>query len=433
MTTVGWVGLGKLGLPCAVAMASRGIAVVGYDIDPERRITYQALRCAEPGFSDALAEAQRRRTLLGADDLSAMVAGQPDLVFVCVQTPHPYGQDGSTPAPEVLDDFDYTALRSAVASVVGAGYQGPLVVMSTVTPGTMDTCVRPLLHSGIQLIYNPAFPAMGSVIDDYLNPALVLIGADDPGCHECVEDLVALYRQVCRNEPAYLVVGIASAELAKLAAYNTFITTKIVFANALMEVCHRTGADIDEVTDVMAAASDRVTSARYLRGGMGDGGACHPRDLLAMADHADRVGVSRNIWRDLIEAREVQSQWLADLALHHASLARLDTVMVLGKAYKPGVAIEAGSPALLLGEQLSRRCAADGWAVKVLAYDPLVDGDDPGADVTAALQRPGVFVLATPHEQIMAWELPAGSVLIDPWRTTWAGGPGVTRILVGAR
>jgi UDPglucose 6-dehydrogenase len=434
MTTVGWLGLGKLGLPCAAAMACRGVTVAAYDIDHARRDMFAgkvALPDEEPGLPEALAEAARRGTLLVAASIGDLVAAEPDLIFVCVQTPHAPGYDGSTPAPEVRRSFDYTALRSAVAAVAETDYDGLLAVMSTVTPGTMDRCVRPLLSPGMRLVYNPAFPAMGSVIDDYLNPALVLIGIDEgPACWECAEGLIDLYRQVCHNEPAYQVTSVPSAELAKV-AYNAFVSTKITFANALMELCHHTGADVDEVTGTLALATDRVISSRYLRGGMGDGGACHPRDLIAMSAEAEHYGLSYDPFGELVRAREAQTGWLADLALYHAELAGLDTVVVLGKSYKAGSAITAGSPGLLLAGML------DGHGVKVLNYDPLVDGHDwpeaaiwPNGD---ELAHRAVFVLATPHGEFKAWELPAGSVLIDPWRSSWEPGPGVTRIAVGAR
>ena len=199
------------------------------------------------------------------------------------------------------------------------------------------------------------------------------------------------------------VTSIASAELAKV-AYNTFIGLKIAFANSLMEICEHTAADVDDVSDVLSHATERLLSPMYLRGGMGDGGACHPRDNLALSWLAQRLGLSYDIFENAMMAREAQTEHLADIVQHYSDLTGLDAFL-LGTTYKAGVPLQDGSPALLLRSILDLRIPG-----RVRSWDPTdnaqppVEGDDPH-----------VFVMCVPGLPIP--DAP-GSVVIDPWGST---------------
>lgn len=408
---VAWLGLGRLGLPCALAIADHpDHTVVGYDpaITGRPSPAWQ-----EPGVADLL----DRTALTMAPDVETAIRNA-DVVFVAVQTPHAPDYDGSRPAPDQRRDFSYTHLVEACRQVASAARRlerhVTLVVVSTVLPGTMDRHIRPLLGEHVTLAYNPYFIAMGSTLADFLAPEFVLVGTD----HDSDADPLRKLYGSLHDRPVYRC-SIPSAELTKV-AYNTFISAKIAVANSLMEICHHTAADVDEVTDALALATDRVISPRYLRGGMGDGGACHPRDLIAMSWLAERLDLSYDLFGSLVRGREAQTRWLADLAVEQAEVYGLGTVVVLGKAYKAGTNLTQGSPALLLAGYLAGR------GVEVTHYDPLVDGGRP------LLGLPAVYVVATNHDEFADWPFEAGSVVIDPWRYV-APRPGVTVVPVGGR
>ena len=88
---------------------------------------------------------------------------------------------------------------------------------------------------------------------------------------------------------------------------------KIVFANVLMEICHKTGANVDEVTDALKLANDRLISGKYFTGGMGDGGACHPRDNIALSWLSRKLNLSFDWFENIMLARQKQTEWLANL------------------------------------------------------------------------------------------------------------------------
>lgn len=381
MSSVGWIGLGKLGAPCAAALALHGDHVVwGYDVrgvDPND-YPWESLPAIEL-----------------CDSVAKVVAETDDVVYVAVQTPHSPDYGGETIAPTTPREFEYAFLVNAVREVCQeAEFQRKeitLVVVSTVLPGTFDRYLRPLLNRWVTPVYHPFFIAMGTVVDDFTQPEMILFGADDP---EHVAPVVELYNFHYAPSPT---LSIASAELAKV-AYNTFISMKIVYANALAEMCDATGADVDEVTGALSYGTDRLLSTRYLRAGMGDGGACHPRDNVALSALAQRHGLSVDLMGFLTRAREAQTERLADLVAHWQRLTGLP-LFVLGRAYKPNVDLEDGSPALLLADYLRDR-----------ALQFVHVGPTPEVVTDASL-----VVLTTQHDEYVTVDWPAGSVIIDPF------------------
>lgn len=416
MAKISWIGLGKLGAPCALALQHLGgHDVVGYDVDRERveRMFSEGGDHGEQGFADLI----ERGPLKLAHTIGEAVA-HADVVFVAVQTPHAQAYGGETPMPWERRDFEYGFLIQAVRDVCRAAAEQAkpitLVVVSTALPGTCNKHLRGLLNAHVTLVYSPLFIAMGTTIQDFRSPEFVLMGADRP---EDLDPVAAVYEQL-HDQPAFKT-SIESAELIKV-AYNTVISTKVILGNTLMEICEKTGADCDEVIDALSLATDRVISPKYLRGGMGDGGACHPRDLIAMSWLAQRLDLSYDLLGQMAQAREAQSGWLADLAERWADQTNLD-IFILGEAYKPGSALTAGSPARLLAHQLRDRQR------DVELYDPFVDPGRP-----RPLDGPRVYVIGTKHPSFTDYPIPAGSVVLDP-HGYMPDQPGVTVIRIGRK
>lgn len=386
MSAVSWMGLGKLGAPCAWALGTYGgHDVVGYDINPADDPTFGVKR---------------------APTIDQLVEHTDDIVYVAVQTPHSaeFGGEHMMSDDYAPQDFEYGYLINAVRSLTSTARELSknitIVVVSTVLPGTMDKHIRPLLNVHTKLVYHPFFIAMGTVIDDFTNPEFVLLGIDTPGDERAI---LSLYEDM-HSSPAS-VVSVASAELTKV-AYNTFITMKIVFANTMAEMAEHTGADVDEVTASLALGSQRIISPAYMTAGMGDGGACHPRDNIAMSALAIKHDMSVDLMGYLIAARQSHAGWQAATIFKWHNLTGLD-ITILGKAYKPGVDSTAGSPALLLADLL------DNENVRYTHSDYVVDGNNVSFAMSSL--KPRIFFVATKHEKYASAEYPAGSVVIDPF------------------
>lgn len=430
---IGMMGLGKLGLPCALASEAAGHDVIGYDPNPavagyikERKIPYR-----EEGTPELLVHSKIR--VVSVEDMVA----HSDLIFVAVQTPHDPLYEGVTRIPETRVDFDYSWLIQAVTqlntAIEAQGVDKPVVVISTVLPGTMDSKIIPLLGSHFKLCYNPFFIAMGTTVYDFTHPEFVLFGMSD----EKTADLAESFYKTIHGAPFYRC-SIKSAELVKV-AYNTFISTKLAFVNNLMEVCYHTGADVDEVTDALKLGKERLISPKYLTAGMGDGGGCHPRDNIALSWLSRKLGMTYDFHEAIMVAREKQTEFLANLVeKHRKAIVQIRVngvevekqvvvelpVVILGKAFKEQTNLEVGSPSILLKNILAER------GIGCEMYDPWVDNVSDKTVNPYEGSCSSLFFIGTHHAVFAGYKFPAGSVVIDPWRMI-EDQPGVTVIRVG--
>lgn len=404
---IGFIGLGKLGLPCALAIESKGHDVCGFDVDPnvETIINAKKIPYEEEGAQELLDKSSIRFQSMPE------VVRDSDIIFVPIQTPHDPLYEGITRLPVTRVDFDYAALKNGMRDLSNEiqkqGKDKVVIIISTVLPGTVEREIKPTLSPHVKVCYNPFFIAMGTTVEDFLYPEFTLFGVDDPGAAKAAE---AFYKTVT-SAPFYKT-SIKNAELIKV-GYNTFIGMKIVFANALMEICHKIGANVDEVTDGIKMGSKRIISPMYFSGGMGDGGGCHPRDNIALSWLARQVDLSHDWFDDLMTARENQTEWLADL-MEEYELPKV----ILGKAFKPNINLTVGSPSVLLKNILEER----GCTVEM--YDPYIDSQVPNFG-------PSVFLIGTRHLQFVNFQFPKGSVVIDPWRYIPEDIDGVTVIGLG--
>ena len=398
---VGFVGLGKLGLPSALAIESKGHTVLGYDINPKigRYIRDGEIPYREAGVRKLLQKTRLQFLPLGE------VLRRSEIVFVPVQTPHDPLYEGITKLPDTTADFNYDYLKAACRSISQEldrmGESRVVIIISTVLPGTIEREIKPLLSSRVKLCYNPFFIAMGTTVNDFLDPEIVLFGVDDP---EALAKAKEFYGTI--TDAPFHEMSIVNAELVKV-NYNTFITMKINFANNLMEICHKMrgqGADVDVVIDALADCTKRIISPTYMRGGMPDGGGCHPRDNIALADFAKRYDLSNDIYTRGMVIREQHIAWFADMIRGYDTPKKK---VILGKSYKPDTNLTVGSSSMRLYNEL----AADGLP-PVSIWDPHVDGAGGVADLQ---KEPAVFFIGTRHDAFQDFEYPRGSVIIDPF------------------
>ena len=361
VTQLSVIGLGRLGLCAAACFASRGVPVVGVDINPS--IVDAVNRGAAPFY-----EPQLPATLRAAGDRLEATADygraleRSDVTLLIVPTPS--GPDGEFSDAYLQDALTHLARALRVSRKPSHLF----VITSTVSPGTIEGRLIPLiesvsgraLHEGFEICYNPEFIALGTVISDFLRPDLVLIGESAGAAGDRLE---ALYRSVCENTPRVARMSIVSAEITKI-ALNSFVTTKITFANTLASICEAVpGADIDAITDALGA--DRRVSPHYLRGGLPFGGPCFPRDNRAFAVFAARHGVDARLAKATEAANLARVREIAGLVRRHVPQADR-RVAVLGLSFKAGTPVIEESPGMLLVEELL--AAGD---VEVAVYDPL--------------------------------------------------------------
>lgn len=419
MASIGFIGVGKLGQACA-EMVAEVHDVVGYDISPREPENFKMV--------PTLAEAVQGR----------------DIVFIAVETPHDPQYDGKAPTSHLPNkDFDYTVVKNVLREVNAVATPSQLIVLiSTVLPGTVRSQLQPLLTNA-RFVYNPYLIAMGTVKWDMVNPEMVMIGTEDGSETGDAKELVDFYKTIMQNSPRYIVGTWEETECIKV-FYNTFISAKVSLVNMIQDVAEKLGhVNAEVVCDALASSDRRIMGPGYMKPGMGDGGACHPRDNIALRYLAERLDLGYDLFDAVMRSREVQAENMAkrlvELAHTGAGVTPPMPVIIVGKAYKPLVPYDAGSSSMLVGHYVSE------YGAELYYFDEVM-GELPPADVLA---KPAVYLLAhnpqiTYGEQLdfvkgwyanhrvtgadealtvatangTALAFAKGSVIVDPWRKT---------------
>ena len=364
---IGFIGLGKLGMPCAEAIRKKGFHVAGYDIE-EKRSDLVEIR-------DSIDDLCRDR----------------DIIFVATPTPHEHGYDGSEPTShKEVKDFNYDSLKQVLTKCNRhMGVTQSLVLISTVLPGTIRRELAPLV-TNVKLLYNPYLIAMGTVADDMVNPEFIMIGTKK-GVYETAhkaQQLEAFYNQVCDNFPRIEFGTWEEIEAMKI-FYNTFISNKIALVNMIQDVSHKLGhINVDKVTQALAKSTQRIISPAYMKAGMGDGGACHPRDNIALRWLAKELDLGYDMFETIMTAREQQAENMAKAILEHGK-----NIWFSSDTYKPGTQMVDGSYSLLVQHYVKKHGGQ------------LVNGIDTPVQVAVRVHE---------SDQITADN---STIIFDPWRT----------------
>ena len=352
------IGLGKLGASMAAAFASRGFDVVGVDVS-HRSVDLINLGRApvqETQLEETISKHRERiRATLSHEDAVL----NSDISFVIVPTPS--DQNGSFS----LQYAEWAFKEIGKALKKKAGYHN-IVLTSTVLPGATRQALVPILEreSGktagrdFGVCYSPEFIALGSIIRDFLNPDFTLIGELDERSGKLLE---SIYERVLENGAPSARMSLENAELTKI-SINTFVTTKITFANMIASICERIpGGDVDVVTS--AIGLDTRIGRKYLIGAAGYGGPCFPRDNVALSYLSRALGVHSK----LAETTDSVNRSIAETIANEiaAEVRPASTVAVLGLAYKPFSHVTEESQGVQIAEHLAQR------GFRVVAFDPM--------------------------------------------------------------
>lgn len=394
--TVGFIGLGKLGLECAEVFAQHYITY-GYDIEPRKSDSVNVV-----------------------DSMEELVE-KSDWIFIAVQTPHEEDYCGARPAMH-LDpkDFNYNTVKIVLEDINKyATAEKNIVLISTVLPGTTRREFDPLLDNHT-LIYNPYLIAMGTTKWDMVNPEMLIVGSKD-GNDPRVEELLQIYSPMMDQEETRAECGTwEEAESIKI-FYNTFISAKIGLVNMIQDFAMKIGnINSDVVAGALARSTKRITGPQYMVPGMGDAGACHPRDNIALRWLAEEHQLGYDLFEAIMRAREVQAENLAKFIFNKSQEYDLP-IVIHGKAYKPDVPYEIGSYSVLVGFYIERLIArTEDCNTRMFYADPLTGDniDVPMKAVVLWAHNKAVTYGYTGHvtEDAAYFEILKGSVIIDPWR-----------------
>ena len=364
MTNVAFIGFGKLGKPCAEVIAQKGHDVNVYDT--------REVESEYCNVKDTIEEVVKDRVF----------------VFVAVPTPHDPLYDGSEPTNHLPPkDFNYDTVKEVISEANKHMNENQiLVLISTVLPGTVRKEVVPLITNP-KFVYNPYLIAMGTVAWDMVNPEMVMIGTENGEESMEAHSLIHFYNEIMENEPRYEVGTWDECECIKV-FYNTFISAKIGLVNMIQDVAERQGnINVDVVTNALKKSDQRIMGPSYMKAGMGDGGACHPRDNIALRYMAQELNLGYDLFAEIMKARDIQAENMAVAILKHGN-----KIGFTSDSYKPDVPYTNGSYSLLVQHYVKEH----------------------GGFITPLSSHPHVIVKV--HESdLIATDFEG--VVFDPWRS----------------
>lgn len=413
------IGLGKLGLCTAACFASAGHVVYGYDTNDHLRAELKARRnpINETGLSEQLESAWSNLHIVDGYE-AALVPS--DITLIIVPTP-------SLPDGRFTNEYLINALE-CLAPFLRVKHNFHIInIVSTVMPGSCDSILRPFLEhatgkkcgTDFGLTYNPEFIALGSVIRDFLNPDMVLIGTSDERSSYALRNL---YSSICKTKPIMAVMSLINAEITKI-SLNCYVTMKISFANGLAAICEQVpGSDVDVITAAIGA--DSRVGNKYLKGGLGFGGPCFPRDNIAFHAFAKEHDVEAMLGKAVVSVNNSVPERIYKKISYNCKLPA--KVALLGISYKANTHIIEESQSIILAELL---CTA---GYQVFLHDPksleaarslLGDRAAYAIDPYECLVGSSAIALLTdwPEYHNLNWRriatlVPPAAVVIDSWR-----------------
>lgn len=279
-TTIGIIGVGRLGICFALLCERAGYPVMGSDVreDYVQNLNNKTISTNEPRVAELLAESNKFKAT--TDNLE--VINGCDIIYTLVATPSQ--GDGS---------YDVSNIWAVIEDFKRAGYAisgKSLVIGCTTNPGDCDKFQEALRPYNITVYYNPEFIAQGSIIRDLENADMVLIG----GSGQHLSDIQDIYHKIQVTEPRICVMSNKAAEITKI-AINCYLTTKISYANMLGEVLTMSDMESEIGTVLEAVGSDSRVGNKYMRYGFGFGGPCLPRDNRAFGAYMKSLGMNNNL------------------------------------------------------------------------------------------------------------------------------------------
>lgn len=375
------IGLGYIGLPTALMFASHGVEVVGTDYNKELVATLNAGKTTfeEAGLDDLFNDAVNCGIKFSTEYQST------DMYIVAVPTP--YDKESKR--------IDAKYVIAAVKQVMAVCPKGATVVIeSTVSPGTIDRYVRPVITENgfvigedINLVHAPERIIPGNMVYELLHNSRT-IGADDKAIGEKVKEL---YASFCQGE--IVVTDIRTAEMTKVVE-NTFRDINIAFANELVKICRSDDMDVYEIIRI----ANKHPRVNILSPGPGVGGHCISVDpWFLVGDYPT--------YSNLIKQARLINDSMPDFVLERIynimkekGIKEVSKVGFYGLTYKENVDDVRESPTLQMLESMERHLA---HGVKV--YDPFIKADmveNQYHDLDAFLNDVELVVLLVGHDEI---------------------------------
>ncbi|MCC7077197.1 MAG: UDP-glucose/GDP-mannose dehydrogenase family protein [Acidimicrobiia bacterium] len=365
------IGTGYVGTVTAACFAHVGHDVVGLEQDPDKVAKLKAgeLPFVEPDCATLLGDGLDAGRLRFTESYEDAIP-ESDVVFICVGTPLTETGDANVDAlrdvvtnlaPLIGDRFKTIVTKSTVP--VGSGDWITMLIEDAMSPSQVR-----MRNFGV--VSNPEFLREGSAVADFLYPDRIVLGSSS---QDALDQVALLYDTIVRQDftdahadlaPIPLIrTTLESAELIKYAA-NAFLATKISFINEIANICERIGGDIEQVAEGIGL--DRRIGNAFLSAGIGWGGSCFRKDILALTRTAEEYGFTPTLLRSTVDVNEAQRLGVIRKLQDELKILKGKRIGLLGLSFKPDTDDLRDAPSLTLIERL------DNAGCRVGVTDPVV-------------------------------------------------------------
>ena len=347
------IGTGYVGLVAGTCLADMGNDVICVDNDLEKltKLNDGIVPIYEPGLEELIKANVTEGRLKFSSDLDNAVK-QSLVCFIAVGTPQ--GQDGAANMQYVMD----------VAEGIGKSIDGYKVIVdkSTVPVGTANKVtevIKKYYDGEFDVVSNPEFLKQGAAVDDFLKPDRVVIGSNSPKATAIMQEV---YAPFFRTASRFVIMDVKSAEMTKYAA-NSFLAIKISYANEIANICEAVGADAEMVR--IGMCSDKRIGSQFLFPGLGYGGSCFPKDVMALM----KTAKDNNCTCRLIEAadeinKEQRVIFITKILQRFGMNLAGMTFGVWGLTFKPKTNDMRMAPSITIINALL------GFGARIKVYDP---------------------------------------------------------------
>jgi len=353
------VGTGYVGLVSGTCFAETGNHVICVDVDKKKvqKMKDGIVPIYEPGLEILFDRNIKKNRLFFTSDIREAVR-EAEIVFLCLPTPQ--GGNGAADLQYVIKVAE--DLGKFFNEEPNIGFK-VLIDKSTVPVGTSDK-VRAAVKKyapdfEFDVASNPEFLREGVAVEDFMKPERVVIGTENPKTKALMEEL---YEPFVRSGNPIYFMDVKSAEMTKYAS-NSFLATKISFMNEIANLCEITGADVDKVR--IGIGSDSRIGKRFLFPGVGYGGSCFPKDVMALINTANENEYDFKILKSVVTVNKLQGEHFVNKVLkHYNGNIKGKHFALWGLAFKPNTDDVRDAPAFTVIRELQKNGAS------VTAYDP---------------------------------------------------------------
>jgi UDPglucose 6-dehydrogenase len=390
-------GLGKLGLPLSLVFA-QNLDVYSFDMDENKinSLNNDKSPFYEPNLDEYLKKAKQKIKFKTPKECDI---NDFDVAIILVNTP-------SLPNGEFSNQYVYDVLNKLCDDLNKTDKEDFLfIVSSTVMPGshldfikTIESKTNRKLNDGFGYVYIPDLVALGSVINDFENPDLVIVGESSEKYGLIATDI---YSKILKNNAPFVRMGLYESEITKI-SLNAYITMKISFANFIGNICDKLNCDSTKITK--ALGYDKRISPYYIKSGISFGGTCFPRDTWAFIEMSKNLGLDAIHIKAAQDINENQDKLLFEKVKGYKD----KKIGILGLSFKPNTTVTTQSAGYFLYEKLKNE------NYNVEAFDPLIETSYTNLGLDKFVEECDVIVITHNDKKLMNNNL-RNKILINPW------------------